>query len=194
MRFQLVPTNSPLRSVTEAHIRQVYADSYGARIDSFAPLLAAVLNAGGEVLCAAGIRTAASGFFSDRYLDQSFTEALKQQRGLEIAPAQIMEITSLAAVSPFPVLPMLDRITDWARRREISCGVFTATRGLRRLLSRARLGHVALCPARPERVADPAAWGRYYDCDPWVCAVIDDRARLPRLTPGGRAIEQREAI
>jgi hypothetical protein len=61
---------------------------------------------------------------------------------------------------------------DWA--------LFTATAPLRRLLGRLDIPFVAMAAATADRVTDAARWGRYYDCDPWVCAVGRD-ALQPRL-------------
>lgn len=183
MQIEFLTEASPGRGAVERHIREVYARSYGARIDSFAPLLAAATTNSGRILCAAGIRTAPDGFFADRYVDQGLPAELMKTGGLRIEAAQIMEVSSLASVSPFPVLPMLDRMIHWGRDRGLLCGVFTATLPLRKLLTRTGLGYIPLCPASPDRVDQPEMWGSYYDTDPWVCAFVESETRRARLTP-----------
>jgi hypothetical protein len=183
MRIEFLTSADAGRAEAEAHIHDVYWRSYGANVSSFAPLLAVARDHRGQVLCAAGIRTAADGFFSDCYLNEGFSSALLEQTGLGIGAEQIMEVTSLASVSPFPVLPLLDRMIAWGRERDIICGVFTATLPLRRLLTRTGLGYTPLCAASADRVGDPASWGSYYDTDPWVCAFVETESRRASVTP-----------
>lgn len=194
MQIEFLTEGCPGRAAAEAHIHDVYARSYGARVDSFAPLLAAAFDSGGGVLCAAGIRTAAGGFFSDCYLGAGFPQTLLERTGQDVAETRIMEVTSLASVSPFPVLPLLDRLIAWGREQGLICGVFTATQPLRRLLTRVGLGYTPLCAASADKVADPDAWGSYYDTDPWVCAFVEEADRRARLTPCGRACRQRGVV
>lgn len=194
MRFEFLPVDDPQRSQAERHIAEVYRRCYGAEVTQFAPLLAAAFGADGKVLCAAGIRTAQDGFFSDCYLESGFPVALAEATGLDIGAGQIMEVTSLASISPFPVLPLLDRMIGWGRARGIVCGVFTATHPLRRLLTRAGLGCSALCAATADKVAVPDAWGRYYEADPWVCAFVEGEGRRADLVPGRKPAGLREAM
>lgn len=194
MRFEFLLADSPHRPIAEMHVAEVYRRCYGAEVTQFAPLLAAAFNAEGEVLCAAGIRTAQEGFFSDCYVDGGFPAALAKATGFDIQAGQIMEVTSLASISPFPVLPLLDRMIDWGRARGIVCGVFTATHPLRRLLTRAGLGYSALCAATADKVADPEAWGRYYEADPWVCAFVEGEGRRANLVPVRKPSTLREAM
>ena len=100
--------------------------------------------------------------------------------------AAILEVVSLASVSPFPVLPLIDAIIGWGRARQMEWGVFTATAPLRRLLRRAGMTHLELGAARPERLPDPSVWGSYYASDPHVCAFSDLSAALI-LSPRARA-------
>ncbi|WP_170428400.1 thermostable hemolysin [Ruegeria arenilitoris] len=188
MKIAFLSPGSPGRAAAEAHIAKVYEHAYEAQLNDFAPLLATATNAKGQILCAAGLRFAQDEFFSECYLAGDFPTALSQRTGLHIAEDQIMEVTSLASVSPFPVLPLLDRMIGWGRDRGAICGVFTATAPLRKLLTRTGLGYVALSPARPERVANAQSWGSYYETDPWVCAFVEyetDRAHLTPNHPAG---------
>lgn len=193
MRIEFLDEDSPARIEAERHIHKVYSDSYGARITQFAPRLVTARNAQGQILCAAGLRTAANGFFSDVYVDGGFASVLKTPSGAALPLSQVMEVVSLASSTPFPVLAMLDVMIGWGRQRGMTCGVFTATAKLRRLLDRTGLGYLPICPAVPDRVADPGSWGSYYDHDPWVCAC-SDRAFAPIvLSPRTRAALRSEA-
>jgi hypothetical protein len=177
------------RVAAENHIKDVYWNTYRAKIAEFAPLLVVAQRLDGEILCAAGIRTARDGFFSDTYLNSDFSTALRGSAHIDVPAAQIMEVVSLASTTPFPVLPMLDRIIEWGRQNGMTCGVFTATSPLRRLLRRTGLGYTELAPAQASQVANPQDWGSYYQTDPRVCAFSEVLAQPVILSPRARAAQ-----
>lgn len=164
-----------------AHIRRVYRQVFDARVTELPPRLVSARAPDGTVLCVAGIRTGADGFFSQTYLDRPVRDVLSQIAGTPVADADILEVVSMAATSPFPMLPVLDTIVTWGRERQIAWGIFTATDNIRRLVNRAGLTCTPLVQARPDRVATPGAWGSYYAQNPWVCAFQDTRGVLPQL-------------
>lgn len=188
MRFEFLEHECPARDEARQHIQDVYNAAYGARITRFAPRLVTVRNPQGQILCAGGVRTAEDGFFSDAYVDGGFGASLRSPDGTPVPPGRIMEVVSLASSTPFPVLAMLDVMIGWGRERGMTCGVFTATAKLRRLLNRTGLTYTALCPANPARVADAQSWGSYYDHDPWVCACSDTQFAPIILSPRTRAL------
>lgn len=187
MRFEFLTGDSPAREEAEQHIHDVYRQVYGAEITEFAPRLVTAHDPAGRILCAAGLRTAEEGFFSDVYLDGGFGQGLKDTNGQHIPPQQIMEVVSLASRTPFPVLAMLDVMVDWGRDRGMTCGVFTATAKLRALLDRAGLDYARLAPADPARVVSPGSWGSYYAHDPWVCCCTDRQFAPVVFSPRRRA-------
>jgi hypothetical protein len=187
MKIEFLSGDCPGRHAAEDHIKKVYRDSYGADVTDFAPLLVTATRIGGGILCAAGIRTAEDGFFSESYLTSDFSTALRRSTGLEVPASEIMEVVSLASTTPFPVLPMLDKMIEWGRENGKTCGVFTATAPLRRLLTRTSLGYVELASADISRVKNPNAWGSYYDTDPKVCAFSEDLSQPALLSPRARA-------
>lgn len=186
MRLEFIGPSHPERAAAESHVRDVYRAVYGAELRGLAPLLVTALDPARQVLAAAGVRTAAGGFFSAIYLDDPLETRLSELAGRDVAAAKILEVVSLASVSPFPVLPLIDAIIGWGRGRGMEWGVFTATAPLRRLLRRAGMDCLDLGPARAERLDDAAAWGSYYGADPRVCAFGDGAARLI-LSPRARA-------
>lgn len=186
MRLEFVGQSDPGRAAAEAHVRAVYREVYGAALDAFAPLLVSAIDPGGRVLAAAGVRTAQDGFFSSVYLDDPLEARLSAFAGRPVAAERILEVVSLASVSPFPVLPLIDAIIAWGRERGMEWGVFTATAPLRRLLRRAGMAYLDLGPALPERLGDAGVWGDYYRSDPRVCAFRDVAAALV-LSPRARA-------
>lgn len=191
VKIEFLKTGDPGRAEAEDHVRRVYEQAYQADIRSFAPLLVAARRTDGDILCAAGVRTAQDGFFSETYLDVDFGAALLAATGMEVPRGAIMEVVSLASTSPFPVLPMLDAMIRRGRACGMTCGVFTATAALRQLLRRARLDFVALAPADPARIAHPERWGRYYEADPWVCAFSEAVSAPAALNPKTRLVTTR---
>ncbi|MEO9576210.1 MAG: thermostable hemolysin [Tateyamaria sp.] len=187
MKIEFLSGNCPGRRAAQDHIQAVYRDIYDAQVTEFAPLLVTAVRAGGEILCAAGIRTAEDGFFSEGYLTSDFSTALSEVAGLAVPASDIMEVASLASTTPFPVLPMLDTMIEWGRENGKTCGVFTATGPLRRLLTRTSLSYVELAPADISKVTNPEAWGSYYDTDPRVCAFSEVQSQPALLSPRRRA-------
>lgn len=165
------------------HVRTVYRDAYGAEVRQFAPVLATATHRNGALLCVAGLRTAATGFFSDSYLDRPLDQRLSGLGQGQVSADQVLEVVSLATTSHFAVLPLLDAITVWGRAHALTWGVFTATAPLRRLLRRAGMPFADLAAARPECLPDPQSWGSYYETDPRVCALNDSWAGMGRLNP-----------
>lgn len=187
MKIEFLREYSAGRAAAENHIRHVYWNAYGATVSVFAPLLVVAKRPEGEILCAAGIRTATDGFFSDTYLSSDFATALRAMANIDVPADAIMEVVSLASTTPFPVLPMLDRMIEWGRENDMTCGVFTATAPLRRLLRRTGLGYVELASAQASEVANPNDWGSYYDTDPMVCAFSEVVEPPALLSPRARA-------
>jgi hypothetical protein len=177
------------RKAAQDHIRSVYTTAYGADVTEFAPLLVVATRVDGKILCAAGIRTAQDGFFSDSYLSADFSTALYNAAGLNVPASEIMEVVSLASTTPFPVLPMLDKMIEWGRKNSMTCGVFTATAPLRRLLKRTSLTYIELARADGSKVVNPAAWGSYYDTDPKVCAFSEALSLPVTLSPRTQRVE-----
>ncbi len=173
MRFLTIDPDDALRPAAEGLIGSVYADTYGARITAFPRRLIALADEHGTLLCAAGLRLGWADCFSACYLDGAVDATILEATGRRVMPENILEVTTLAARSHGHGLRLVERVREIGRGMGMECGIFTATTRLRSVLRRSGLEVVALVPARRERVADPAAWGSYYDCDPWVCMLAD---------------------
>jgi hypothetical protein len=187
MKIEFLSGNCPGRKEAQDHIKRVYSHVYGAEVTAFAPLLVVAKRVDGEILCAAGIRTAKEDFFSDTYLKTDFSTALQHTAHIDVPAQEIMEVVSLASTTPFPVLPMLDKMIEWGRENGMTCGVFTATTPLRRLLKRTSLNFVELASADISQVSNPQTWGSYYDTDPKVCAFSEALSQPVVLSPRARA-------
>lgn len=173
-RVVLVSPSHELRAEVERCIREIYARMFRATGLSFPSTLMAVLDGDGRPLCAAGLRTAAEGFFSEIYLDAPIERLLVAGSGRAVARHAIFEVTTLASRSVEASPGFLRQLALFGRCAGFSWSFFTATARLRRLLSRLGMPLVDLSPADPRRLPDAARWGSYYAHAPRVCAV-DDR-------------------
>ncbi|MEK9970517.1 MAG: thermostable hemolysin [Ferrovibrio sp.] len=185
MRFEIVLPGSPLRPAVEAMVRNVFFTEYGARIAGFPERMIVVLDAAGEPRCAAALRDAKTGFFSEQYLDQPLEQAISAASGREIARDAVLELGSVAANRPGALLMLLRGFAHVGLESGYRWGVFTATDRLRRLAQRFSIAIADLGPASASRIANPQDWGRYYDHDPRVCAVeglpAEERLDVMRL-------------
>ncbi|MEE2860670.1 MAG: thermostable hemolysin [Pseudomonadota bacterium] len=161
-------------AMIEAHFLTVH----GASVAIPAVPLAVARGAHGRILGAAGLRDAAAGFFSQVYLDRPVESVLSRLSGHAVAPEEVIEIVSMACPASIATLPLIEAITAEGRHRGARWGLFTATGPLMRMLRRTGVPLVALAPARADRLADAARWGRYYDADPWVCALQESNEPL----------------
>jgi hypothetical protein len=187
MKIEFLEHAHPAQQEAREHIQSVYGACYGARIERFAPRLVTARNQQGEIVCAAGVRTAQDGFFSDSYIDGGFSNVLHFPDGAPVPLSQVMEVVSVASTTPFPVLGVLDFLLGWGRENGMRCGVFTVTAKLRRLIDRTGIDYTAICRADPSRIENAESWGSYYDQDPWVCACTEGRFDPVFLSPRNRA-------
>ena len=135
--------------------------------------LAVARSSQGEILGAAGTRDHTQGFFSQTYLDRPLADEITTRAGWPVRDADLIEVVSMACPAPMATLPLIEAITAQGRVEGRSWGLFTATGPLMRLLRRTGVPLMPLVQARPDRLADASVWGRYYDSEPWVCALHD---------------------
>ncbi|MBF9039518.1 hypothetical protein LSUCC0387_01260 [Rhodobacterales bacterium LSUCC0387] len=164
---------APLYETGLVHMSDSYRAAFGAEISFRPPRLVLTIADAHHITCAAGIRTHAEGLFSQHYLDQPIHERLSLQTGCNVQPNDILEVGGLACSSPFAIYPNLRTVFQWGRSQQIGWGIFTATRQIRRLLSRAKIIPIVICKAEAARVPHATQWGSYYEQDPWVCAFRD---------------------
>ncbi len=170
-RLLLVPEIHPLRAASEACIRTVYDRVFGARDIVLPPVLLAWIGADGRPLCAAGVRTAADGFFSETYLNLPVERALQRRCGRPVARATVIEVTTLASRNAEASIRFVREIAQFAREAGFMWSLFTATARLRRLLNDLGIPMFVLAEADSGCVAEPEKWGSYYRHAPQVCAV-----------------------
>lgn len=186
MTLILADRHHPQRDRLEAMIRATFLAEYGAHVRRLPDRLMAALGPDGAPRAVAGLRFAADGLFSESYLVDPAESVLSRAIGRPVARERIVEISNLAAPRAGAAVPLIIAAVRYAHAAGADVGLFTATARLRALLRRTHLAAVDLGPARPERLANPAAWGSYYLHDPRVMAAPAETlpaAWMPSLQP-----------
>ncbi|MBB6251206.1 thermostable hemolysin [Nitrospirillum iridis] len=168
--LQLLMRDHPLRPAAEDMVRDLYRDTFGARLPNFPRLMVATFDAAERPVCAAGLRTSSDGFFSECYLDNPVDRVLSVQAGRHVHRSQVFEVTTLASRSPSLCPRFVCQIARFGEVVGFEWSFFTATRRLRGLLNRLGLPVRELAAADPARLPNAGQWGRYYDQAPMVCA------------------------
>ncbi|HZP08608.1 thermostable hemolysin [Methyloceanibacter sp.] len=174
MRATIIPRDDRLRPKAEELIRKVYAQHYGAYVTTFPDTLVAKITADNGIECAAGLRFAADGFFSEAYLDTPIDVLLSALRHQSVRREKIFEVTSLASSAPHLTGSFLRKIIACGEAAGFEWAFFTATESLKTLLERLGLPLLFLTDAERSRVANPDTWGSYYTLFPRVYAVHRD--------------------
>lgn len=174
MRVTLIPRGDGLRPQAEQLIADVYARHYAARITTFPDMLVARIGGDDVIDCAAGLRFAVDGFFSEVYLDMPVEVLLSAIRRSVVRRDRIFEVTSLASRAPHLVGSFLRKIIAGGEAAGFEWAFFTATARLSELLERLNLSLAPLAEADRSRVANPEDWGSYYELAPRVYAVHRD--------------------
>jgi hypothetical protein len=173
MRAAIIPRNHDLRPAAEQLIAEIYALHYAARITTFPATLVAMIT-DRDLLCAAGLRFAADGFFSECYLDAPVDVVLTGLRPSPVRRELVFEVTSLASRAPNLVGSFMRKIVACGEAGGFEWAFFTATAPLKVLLERIGLPLIPLAAADRARVANPESWGTYYQLAPGVYAVHRD--------------------
>ena len=173
----LLRRNDARRPAAETLVGKVYSQQYGATPRHFPALMAARLNADGQIVATCGLRFAEDGFFSACYLDVPLHEAVGAALGHAVAPDSILEVNTLASSSRLHGTAIVADVILAAVRAGVVFGCFTAVARLADILARQGLPLRRIADARIERVAEPALWGSYYQHDPGVY-IVDGRPAL----------------
>ena len=174
MRVTLTPRDDVLRPAAERLIAEVYATHYAARISAFPDTLVTMVGADSAIHCAAGLRFAAEGFFSEAYLDAPADAVLSALRHAPVRREKIFEVTSLASRAPHLVGGFVRKIISCGEAAGFDWAFFTATAPLKALLERMSLSLTPLADADSAQVPNPGMWGSYYAFAPRVYAVHRD--------------------
>lgn len=168
---EIVFRTSPNRSDTESFIKRTYAKAYGAKITQFPERLISIRDRAGDLLCAAGLRFADEGFFSESYLGEPIDHLLNALDSRPVQRHEIFEVSTLASRSPRNIAAFIDAIVRYGQRNRCNWAFFTLTRRLHLLVRRIGLNPIFLCEADQLRIDHSESWGRYYAEQPKVFAV-----------------------
>jgi hypothetical protein len=166
----MIEAGHPDRAEVEAFIAQVYAERYGACLQSFLPRLLAFRDRAGRLQAAVGLRRGQEGaLFVEQYLDLPAEAAIHGRLGRPVLRSELVEVGSFASRSPGDAREVIVLITDLLHQAGVRWVLFAATRQLRNAFDRLRLATVVLADARSDRLqGDPAQWGSYYEAQPQV--------------------------
>ncbi|WP_374414420.1 thermostable hemolysin [Novosphingobium colocasiae] len=160
-----------IESPSSVLVRSRFLQVHGAPVrPGFANLLD-VQRAGAPRAVLGYQRAGDAPLFLESYLDSPVEDCLAAVLGRPVARGSVIEIGSLAADDAFAMVSLwATAANDLGAQCEIAVATLTAP--LRRMFTRMGVPLHVLAPATAARVSDPAAWGRYYDADPMVCAGL----------------------
>ena len=181
MTLALISPGHLQRSEAEACARTVFLQAYGAKLREFPHLLAAWQTTSGRITAVTGLRTSASGFFSECYLSAPVESVLGRLATAPVERGRILEFSMLASTDPNAAIALIAALRINALHWGFSWAFFTATSQLRTLLRRQGIVLTELAVADRRFAPNPVDWGEYYQTDPIVCAVPRARTTSRRL-------------
>ena len=165
LELALVDRANPQRANAEAFVRRIFEQAYGARLESFYPILLCITRPDGSYAAIAGIRQAGEQtLFSEHYLDQSIETRLGIERH------RVVEVGNLAPADAGQARWLIGAVTALLAGAGFSRVVFTAVPRLKNAFSRMGLPLTRLADARAECLPGKLAqdWGSYYQHNPAV--------------------------
>lgn len=170
-------------------IESIYSSAYGAVIERHYPSFISVHGTDGNVLAAAGFRSAAYGpLFLEQYLPAPIERLAQSAAQSPVRRERIAEVGNLAATGSGGSLFLFAMLADFLRRAAFTHAAVTATESLQRTFKRFHFEFQVLAFAQPARLPDGgASWGRYFECNPCVLfgSVASAYARLRILSSAG---------
>jgi hypothetical protein len=183
----IVTRDDPSRPDIEAFIKKIYRLTYNASVDDFPARLIAFSGDNDELLCAAGLRTAEDGFFSEKYLDAPIEKILGDLSRQTVGRDEIVEVSTLVSLAPAEVSKFIADMISFGKANRFSWSFFTATARLRRVVEKLGLSPIYLGDADHRRIVNFERWGNYYAGEPRVYAITS-----PPLAAGISAAHQTE--
>lgn len=168
--LEVIDQSHPQRLETEQAIRDVYWREHAARLEGFPKRIVRRVDDQG-VVCAASLRFAEDGFFSECYLDQPIESVIGLCVGSTPRRESLVEVGALAASRPGEIMSFIHDIIELSKSQGAEWSFFTATARLRALLRRGGIPLIEVAVADARRVGNPHLWGAYYRQDPRVMLV-----------------------
>ncbi|MDT4808771.1 thermostable hemolysin [Achromobacter agilis] len=168
-----------MRARIESYIHQRYQQRFGATLKEWLPTLVSVQK-DGEILAAAGYRSADDPLFLERYLAAPIEQYLSDQ-GARVARRLIVEAGQFAAARPGGGRLLVPLLAQHLQGEGFDWAVSTLTIELHHLFSRMGLAHQPISAATSSHLNEQERmdWGSYYEHAPTVFAgrlsVILDR-------------------
>jgi len=169
IRFDIEPSDE--KTEVNKHVKQCFAQSYGADIDTFEPYILSTYDDKG-INATIGFQPAATKkpLFLESYLEGSIEEELTIVLSQDIKRHQVVEVGNLSSShkgSASRILFILSvAILQQAGFKWVT---FTATKQVQKLLGKLNLTTTSICEADPLKLADKGAkWGSYYADKPMV--------------------------
>jgi len=159
------------RPAAEHLIASVFRVRYGATVSEFPETLVARTDQQGQLVCAAGLRFASEGFFSERYLDEPVESAIGRLSGNATPRHRVFEVTSLASREVGHTAPFIFDIVHYGQSNGFDWSFFTLTGRLSQMLVRIGFAPHWLANADKRRVPNFKSWGTYYEQKPAVFAL-----------------------
>jgi hypothetical protein len=185
--ISLTQQAEPDRAHVEGFIEQIYARRFGSVIARHYPTLINVHDGHGRIVAAVGLRLAAEEpLFLERYLDRPVQLALSRAKHGPVDRRGIVEIGNLASASRGASVFLFVTLAAYLRQQNLTYGVVTGTKALRRSFALFGFDFVELGVANPDALPDKgASWGSYYARDPKVLggAIAPACARLEPYLP-----------
>ena len=179
-RTEIVTARDEGRTRAEEFLKETYLSQYQASIDAFPSQIIALVNQDDEIFCAAGLRTEGDGFFSERYLDAPIETVLREASGDRVLRSQIFEVSTFASRAPRDTARFIGDIVRFGRDNRFAWSFFTLTSRLRTMLDRLGLAPVCIGDADYRKLDDFEQWGRYYQTQPKVYAVVNGLRPIAR--------------
>lgn len=159
------------RTRVESYIQKRYAQRYGALIQEWLPQLVS-LEVDGEIVSAAGYRSATAPLFLERYLPAPVEQCLAAHSIERPTRARIAEAGQFAAMRPGAGRLLVPLLANHLRSEGFDWTVSTVTQELHHLFQRMGIPSFPLAAADPVHLTDAQrhAWGTYYEHQPVVVA------------------------
>jgi hypothetical protein len=179
-RLTVYPPGSAGREQVEQFIHRVYKKSYGASVQSYAPVLLSLSDESGQIAAAAGYRIASTGpLFLESYLSQPI-ESLIHAHAC-VPRGRIAEVGHLSSEQSGAGRRLIKLIGLHLAGLGLQWVSSTLTQELQHVFVRLGIAPIALGAADPARLGPEAqCWGTYYEHHPVVVAGRIDLA-LNRL-------------
>ncbi|MDP5213853.1 thermostable hemolysin [Pseudoalteromonas tunicata] len=157
------------RTAIEKFIEGGFFDAYGAKLESFLPLLLH-FDAGNNKGAALGLGKASKALFIEQYLTQPIELALGNDE--VVSRSHIAELGNLFSLSHHATVPLFMVVSVALYQAKFRYLCFSGTEKVRAILTKYTVPFLVLGDAKSDALGEKAAlWGSYYQHKPQVCVL-----------------------